>query len=183
VSTPNPYEQYYTYNEATLSYSAYYPVTAEWTTYYEEPTETLYSYHAPTDNYFIETEPSPYVSYYTYDATSNAYVTFEPVATIEEPTSTYYEEPSVTIYAFDECTSSYYPVDEPTWEEEYYFIHPETNSYTVYQPTPAIWTDYFEQPTVPLYTYEEGTNVYTTATDLTPFDTTYYYGDREKDLV
>jgi hypothetical protein len=86
-----------------------------------------------------------------------------------------YEQPSVAIYTFNECTSTYEPIEEPTYQEQYYYFSPETNTYVEYEPTLAVWSDYYEPSTVSLYTYNEFTGSYEVEESPSPFEEYYYY--------
>jgi hypothetical protein len=87
----------------------------------------------------------------------------------------YIEEPSVTLYSFDECTSTYYPIEEPTYTEQHYYFSAETSTYVPYVPSPAVWTDYYEPSTVTLYTYVEESGSYVEESTPSPYQQYYYY--------
>jgi hypothetical protein len=131
-SSPNPYWSYYTFSEATGTYNSYEPTPARWTNYYGVPSVDLYSYDESTNSYFVESEPSPYQTYYVWN--SGTVLTYEPSPiSPPEPWTNYYEVPSVSLYSYEECTDSYAPVNEPS-PSEHYFYQSE-NSYVPYEPS------------------------------------------------
>jgi len=168
VEEPSPYVSYYYYNEVTESYQPYEPTPVEWTSYYEEPTVELYSWSGPSSyspeivgangagiwhpstSYFqIETEPSPYQSYYYYEPSTQSYLPYEPSPV---QWTSYYEEPTVELYSYYGPSTYTYTYEEsepilgggsfdwtPTWVyqtvsepspyQTYYYYEPSTESY------------------------------------------------------
>jgi hypothetical protein len=77
-SSPSPYEEYWTFEASTQSYVPYLPTPAVWSNYYSLPQEPLYTYDIATNSYFVEVEPSPYMSYFTYSTDEESFVEYVP---------------------------------------------------------------------------------------------------------
>ena len=60
---------------------------------------------------------------------------------------------------------------------QYYIFSEATNSYVEYEPTPVAYTDYFELPSVDLYSFDVATNSYYSEPELSlsPFVTYFSY--------
>jgi hypothetical protein len=93
-----------------------------------------------------------------------------------EDWSAFYEEPAVPLYTYQEVTESYVPAREPSPVESYFYWNEETTSYRPYEPTPAVWTEYFETPAVSLYWQEPSTETYHEIAEPSPF-VSYSYWD------
>lgn len=202
VSVPseswNPYTQYYVWSEETSSYAPYTPTPVSWNSFYAEPSTEIYYYDVPTNSYVLESSPSPYETYYYWDESSQSVSEYVPTpsesawvstTTISAPseesvspyawwtigTPVYFEEPSVTLYNWDECTSTYYPIETPTWSEQHYYYSPETSTYEEYYPSAPSWTTMWEPSYTPLYSWSEETQTYTEVETPSPYESYYYY--------
>jgi len=72
----------------------------------------------------------------------------------------WYEEPTVSLYTYEESSGSYVPAREWSPSVSYFFYSEATDSYRSYQPTSAVWTEYYEAPSVSLYWREPSTQTY-----------------------
>jgi hypothetical protein len=87
------------------------------------------------------------------------YYYYEPAtATYQEYTATpavwtsYYHEPSTQLYYYEPSTDKYVEEYEPSPYTVYYGYSESTQTYVPYEPTPVAWTDFYEVPSVTLYT-------------------------------
>jgi hypothetical protein len=71
-SSPSPYADYYVFSSATNQYTGYNPTPVVWTKFYATPSVDLYSYDESTNSYFVESNPSPYNTYYVWDESSSS---------------------------------------------------------------------------------------------------------------
>jgi hypothetical protein len=89
--------------------------------------------------------------------------------------SAFYEAPTVPIYYYNEATESYVPERSPSPQETYFYYNEETESYQSYQPSPAVWTEYYEEPSVSLFYREPSTQTYHEIEEPSPFISYYYW--------
>ena len=69
---------YYYQPTESDEFEYYQPTQVSWTTHYEIPSVNLYYYDTATNDYYIETEPSPYLSYYFYNENTSTYDSYNP---------------------------------------------------------------------------------------------------------
>jgi hypothetical protein len=95
---------------------------------------------------------SPYSQYYTWDEESHNYFNYEPTPVYEEPTPIY-EEPT------------------PYYEEP---VAASSCSGAIEYPE---WSNVYEAPAVPLYTYNEEQNEYIPSENYNTYSDYYYYSE------
>jgi hypothetical protein len=144
---PSPYNTYYYYEASTESYVEYEPTPVQWTDFYEVPTVELYTnnnwtpssrittasnFPSSSSSYSIESEPSPYTTYWFFDESTQTFSLYEP-SPVEW--TKYYELPPVDLYSFDQPTQEFYTVSEPNPYTSYFYYSEESQSYIPYEPT------------------------------------------------
>jgi hypothetical protein len=175
VEEPSPFEEYSYYYEPTDSYVAYVPTAPVWEDYYEPSVESLYTFNEYTGEYEVESSPSPYQEYFTFNPSTGTYAYYEPSPAVW---SNYYSVPSVDLYYYDVPTNSYFVEEEPSPYSTYYAYDISTGSVLTYEPAPNApaepWTNYYELPPVDLYTQSECTGEYEVVAEPSPFETYFY---------
>jgi hypothetical protein len=97
----------------------------------------------------------------------------EPVR-YEDTFTAFFNPPSVPVFSYNEETERYESSPTLLTGTNYFYYEQSTRSYEPYEPTPAQWTEYYEEPTVPLYYYEEATHEFTPIAEPSPH-LSYYY--------
>jgi hypothetical protein len=65
----------------------------------------------------------------------------------------------------------------------YQYFNPSTQSYETYEPTPVKWTDFYESPSVSLFTHDEVQCTYTEESNPSPFGSYSFYNEPTNEYV
>jgi hypothetical protein len=148
---PSPVVDYFTEDLLTGRQYPYEPTPVQWISYYEPSNVDLYSFvggntYIPEEvssapEYFsYVAEPSPYLSYYYYDVSTETYVPYEPTPVAW---TDWYEPATEEVYTYVPALDTYEVVEEPSPYLTYYSYVPETHSYEELKPTVAEWSSYY----------------------------------------
>jgi hypothetical protein len=85
-------------------------------------------------------EPSPYLSYYYYDVSTETYVPYEPTPVAW---TDWYEPVTEEVYTFVPALDTYEVVEEPSPYLTYFTYVPSTHTYEELVPTVASWSSYY----------------------------------------
>jgi len=72
-------------------------------------------------------------------------------------------------------TDNYVIEEEPSPYVEYSYYNVNTGNYETYEPAPVLWTDFYENPSVPVYSYDDVYCNYSPVDELSPFEEYTYY--------
>lgn len=119
---------------------------------------------------------------YYYDDESQDFIYYEPT-TVQW--TDYYEQPVVDLYSYEPYTDTYSYVAQPSPYVDYSYAIADTcpQEYASYEPTPAVWSQYFDIPEVPLFYYETSTNNYYQEVEPSPYVTYYQWSEPSQGFV
>jgi hypothetical protein len=81
----------------------------------------------------------------------------------------------VTLYSYVPEVDDYVPSYDLDFTAEYYYYDQPSNTYSYYEPSPVVWSEYFETPEVELYSYEPSFETYEYVSEPSPYVSYYTY--------
>lgn len=145
------------------------PETAVWTNQYEVPSVQLYSLEESTAAYVPEVveDLSPFSVYYYFDEQTQTFTVYEPTAPVW---TDYFEESIQDLYVYEPSTQTFILEEEPSpLVQEYFIYSDDVQSFVTYQPEVAVWSQYYQVPSVDVYFYDVSTNTYVIESEPSPY--------------